>query len=387
MQRLFSHTRQFIFYACLIFGFSPLLAEAEMIQTAEKDTLSQISTAIEKIEDRIKNHRLFITPSKMDWPEMTKFENEIMYVLAHDPNGPPSKLTPPQLHPSFLSERLRETLSKLEMSVYEIGGLEKDPNWLGLKADMELFFQHRKNFMYQSARIMVRSLEFKQRLENLKIFAYKSMSSEVGSKRDVTIKVMDPYIEKMSKELELLNQSILQLKEFRTPRVVPKSTIFQSKNQHEIALVAISSLVCGILLTALVFGIKSKFKKIPPEVQVKADPDSFNYYDWVKNLETYLQQIKNREDHYREDLIRFREMMDELKESRTNQENILSILLKMQDYIHKESAKRSVEVSRKLIEHISKLCEVIEAKKEMNFSSDRPKLKLVKSSSSNQKVA
>lgn len=378
----------FIFSTAIFSQFS----SAEMISSAEKDVLSQISSAITQIDDRIKNHRLFVTPAKMDWPEMTKFHQELMFVLAHDPHGPPNKDLPAELHPSFLSGKLKGTWNKLEVSAYEIGDLAKDPIWISLKTDIELFFQHRENFMYQPARSIIRSPEFKQKLETVRQYVFEQLKSQSGSKKDVTIKVMDPFIEKMGAELQQLNQSILQLKEFRTPKPVENPSIFQSKYSEQLTLFAAGTFLAGLFMTFSFIWLKEKFKKAPVEVKPEMPAGAFNYYEWVKHLEGCLQQVKDREDAYREDLIKLKEMAEELRDARkklnladTQQEfyNSLDLLnatsAKFEDYCDKESSKKNVETSRKLINHMIKLCEAVETKKEIHLNAEKPRLKLVKS--------
>jgi len=364
---------------------------AEMINSADKDVLTQISFALNQVDDRLRNHRLFVTPSKMDWPEITKFQNDLMFVLAHDPNGPPSKYIPPELHPGYLSLKLKETWNKLEVSVMEIGDLSKDPVWISLKTDMDLFFQHRENFMYQPARTLVKSSEFKSKLETIKNMVFAHMKAGQSNK-DVTIKVMDPFIEKMGAELSQLNRSILQLKEFRTPRPVENPSIFQPKHVTELTLMGLASLMAGAFLAFSFAWMKKRFTKPNIDEKPQVSADAFNYYDWVKQLESCLQSVKDQEDHSREDFIKLKDMSDELRESRkklnladTQQEfyNALDELngtsAKLEEHFDKEARKKQVEASRKLISHMIKLCEAVEAKKEINLANEKPRLKLVKS--------
>jgi hypothetical protein len=366
-------------------------SKAEMISSAEKDVFAQISLTINQVDERIKNHRLFVNPSKMDWPEMTKFQTELMFVLAHDPHGPPSKDLPPELHPSYLSTKLKETWTKLEVSLMGIGEIAKDPQWVSLKNDVELFFRHRDNFMYQPARSLVKSPEFKQKLENIKTMVFSHLKSGSDNK-DITIKVMDPFIEKMGDELNLLNRSILQLKEFRTPKPIENPSIFQSKHFNELIVLGACSLLVGVLFTFSFIWLKSKLIKVKPVEKPEVAADAFNYHDWVKQLDSCLQLVKDREDHSREDFINLKEMADELRESRkrlnlaeTQQEFYTALdqlnmtSAKLEDHFDKEARKKHIDASRKLITHLIKLCEAVESKKEMNLANEKPRLKLVKS--------
>jgi uncharacterized protein YukE len=372
-------------------------SDAEMISSAEKDVLTQISIAITQVDDRLKNHRLFVTPSKMDWPEMSKFQTDLMFVLAHDPHGPPSKNLPQELHPTFLSTKLKETWNKLEVSLMVIGELSKETAWISLKSDMDLFFQHRDNFMYQPARALVKSPEFKVKLDSMKAFVFDHLKAGQDNK-DVTIKVMDPFIEKMGAELTQLNRSILQLKEFHTPKPIENPSIYQPKHLRELIVLAVSALAGGLFLAFTFVWLKSKFVKKKVDEKPIISAEAFNYYEWVKQLESCLQSVKDREDHSREDFIKLKEMADDLRDSRkklnqadTQQEfyNALDELnatsAKLEEHFDKEARKKHVEASRKLISHMIKLCEAVEAKKEINLGTEKPRLKLVKSE--NHRVA
>ena len=327
----------------------------------------------------------------MDWPEMTKFQAELMFVLAHDPHGPPRKDTPQELHPVYLSTKLKETWNKLEVSLMEMGDVSKDSSWIGLKTDMDLFYKHRDNFMYQPARTLVRSPDFKTKLDSLKTQVFAHMKSGQNNK-DVTIKVMDPFIEKMGLELAQLNRSILQLKEFRTPKPVEKTTIFQSKYFTELSLMGFASLIAGAFFALAFFWMKERFANPKVDEKPQASADAFNYYDWVKQLESCLQSVKDREDHSREDFIKLKEMSDELRKSRNRlnladgQQEFYNALdelnatsAKLEDHFDKEARKKHMETSRKLITHIIKLCEALEAKKEIYLGTEKPRLRLVKS--------
>lgn len=371
-------------------------AHANAVDVAGNDVLVQISSALSQVDARLKDHRVYVNPAKFEWKEMGKFKNDLIFTVAHDPHGTLPKDTPAELTPSYLTTKLKASWSELEVSVLGIGELAKDIEWTTLKTEMDEFFKLRDESLYQPARAMVKSGVMLGRLTKINETASSSLSGPVESK-SLSVKIVDPYVEKLAAEISALNHSVLQLKEFRTPRPIENTSIFQAKHQAELLMMGGVVFFVSAFFVMVGIFLKSKFKRAAP-VEVKPEPvvDSFNYYEWLKRLETSMQAIKNNEENMSEDFIKLKELTTVLSEARkglniadNQQEYYVSIEKlnaaspKIEEYFDKINHKKNSEASRRLVSHIIQLCEAIENKKQFSFEDEKPKLKVIKKEQGN----
>jgi hypothetical protein len=129
-----------------------------------------------------------------------------------------------------------------------------------------------------------------------------------------------------------------------------------------------------------------------PEAQAPVPPkNTFNYYEWLKRLESNLQALKNHEENTSEQYITLKAMAHQLNEARKNlnladnQQDYYTSLEclnvaapKIEEHFEKANVKKHSEATRRIISQIVQLCDAIENKKEMSFEDEKPKLKVIK---------
>ena len=310
--------------------------------------------------------------------------------MAHDPNGPVSKDTPTELSPAFLTQKLKVSWNALELSVLEVAELEKDTEWESLKIDMAQFFKLREDFLYQPARSMIKSGLIVGRLQKIKEAATRSLQNSKENK-NVSVKVVDPYVEKMAYELAVLNRSVRELDALRNPPPVEVPTIYKPVLYQELFVFGSGVFFSGIFLACTFMWIKKKLTKTPVEEKPVVNKSAFNYYEWLKRLETNLQAIKNNEENTSEQYINLKGLAHQLSEARKNlnladnQQDYYSSLEhlnvaapKIEEHFEKANLKKHAEATRRLISQIVQLCDAIENKKEMSFEDEKPKLRVIK---------
>lgn len=352
-------------------------AFAGIAMTGDEDVLSKVESKLNQIEERLKDHRLFISPAIFNWSELSEFKAELMFVVAHDPSGAISKDTPEELSPSHLTQQLKFSFSKLEASVYEIGSLVKMEEWVHFKTDMEQFFKYREDFMYIAARSMIKTGDLTAKLDRLKNAAVVIM--KVGEKsQHISVRVIDPVIEGLSSEMNKMNNSVRQLQEFRKPRPVEVTTIFQKKNKVELGMVAGGAFLFAVMGTLFVQWVGSKFEKDAAPTVTPTRSNGFNYNEWLMRLEGSLKTFKMNEDKVTEDQIILKNYGHALSEARKklnlsdNQQDFYESLeqlntaaLPIEAYFEKLNVKKNAEISRRMINQVVQLCDALEAKQEI----------------------
>lgn len=352
-------------------------AFAGIKMTGDEDVLSKVESKLNQVEERLKNHRLFISPAVFSWSELSEFKSEVMFAVAHDPVGVPVKDAPEELSPSILTQRLKSSFFKLETSVYEIGTLVKAEEWILLKADVEQFIKYREDFMYVPARTMIKNGLLTARIDRLKDAAANILKVSDNS-QNISVRVIDPVIEGLSGELNHMNMAVRQLREFRKPRPVEVTTIFQEKNKIELATLASVVFALSVLSTFFVQWVSSKFKKAPAPAPAAANQNSFNYNDWVMRVEGSLKTFKSHEDKITEDHIMLKNYSHALSEARKklnladNQQDFYESLeqlnataLPIEAYFEKLNVKKNSEISRRVISQVVQLCDALEANQEI----------------------
>lgn len=364
-------------------------AQAEIDMSGQEDALATVSQKLSQIEKHLKDQRIFVAPARFEWRELDEFRDELMFVVAHDPAGSVAKDTPQELMPSYLTQKLRVTFGRLEESVYQIGTLVKNEAWINLKTDMEQFLAQRDQFLYVPARNMIKSGLMTKNLNKLKDSASVVFKGNEASK-NISVRIIDPVIEKLTEELGRLNQSVRQLEEFRKPEVPEPTTIFQEKNSLELSLLAVVGIVGGILGTFFFQLIAGKFSRVEvPEPVVKTN--TFNYFEWLKQLEGNLKAFKVNEEKQTEECINLKHLSQALSEARKglnladNQQEYYESLEqlnasapKLEEYFDKISVKKNSELSRRLVKQVVQLCEAIESRQEIVFTENKDKMKVSK---------
>lgn len=354
-------------------------ASAEIKITGDEDVLSNVESKLSQIEARLKDQRLFVAPAVFKWTELSDFREEIMFAVAHDPSGPVLKDTPEQLTPTHLTQKLKLSFEKLEESVYQISTLVKSAEWISFKADVELFLKHREEFLYVPARQMIRSGELTSKFDRLKETASNMLKLSEKSQH-ISVRVIDPVIEELSGELHSMNIAVRQLQDFRKPRPVEITTIFQEKNQKELGMLAGAVFLVTVMLSLMVQWIASKFKK-PVSLPEVVQPKNLNYSDWLNRLENNLKSFKTHEDKMTEDQIKLKNSAHALSESRKklnqtdNQQEFYESLeqlnasaMQIEGYFESLNVKKNSDVSRRVISQVVQLCDALESNQEINFS-------------------
>lgn len=363
---------------------------AEIKKSSDDDALSMVNQKLTQIDKHLRDQKIHISSATMEWSQLDSFKSDLMFVAAHDPNGPVPKDTPAEMMPSFLTQKLKQKWTELEVSVLSTGEMASDPEWIAFKDQVEQYIKLREEFLYQPARNILRSGSMWGMFQKVKESYAKEMK-EVSGAKNLTVRVVDPYIEKMATEISELHKSVRQLKEFRTPPKKENPSIFQPKHQVELAILGGGVFFASVLLTFSFLWLKKKLAKKPVEEKPAVNPNAFNYYEWLKRLEASLQTIKNNEENTSEEYIHLKEFTAGLRAARkglneadTQQEYYVSLeqlnaaAPKIEEYFEKVNLKKNGEASRRLISHIVQLCEAIEAKKEMSFEDEKPKLRLIK---------
>jgi hypothetical protein len=354
-------------------------AQARIDLTGSEDALPLVAKKLMQIEEQLKNQRIFVTTASFNWPELTAFREDLLFVVAHDPFGSVKKDLPKELLPTNLTERLRVSFSKLEASAYQIGTFIKSEEWTVFKNDMDVFLKHRDEHLYVPARGMIRSGLLLGNLNKLNDAAALLIKGDITS-QNISLRVIDPVIEKLSQELEFLNVSVHKLQEYNKPLPIVPKTIFQEKNIYELGLLAAVALSLGFLVTILVqwtFKILSKPAPIPVVI---TKPEGFDYYEWLKRLEANLNALKNNEEKLTEEHINLKNLGVELSQSReglnmaeNQQEYYLSLeqlnssAPRLEEYFDKFDIKKNGEQSRRLVKLVVQLCDAIETRQEITF--------------------
>jgi hypothetical protein len=371
---------------------------AESIQTSQEDPLTQVNQKLIQIDTYLKNQKTNVTLAKMEWEQLDRFKSELMFVAAHDPHGPVPKNTPPEMLPSFMTQQLKQKWTDLEVNVISTGKLSSYPEWIAFKDQVEQYIKLREEFLYQSARNSLRSGLMWEMFRQVKISFDKEME-EVSGAKNLSVKVVDPFIEKMTGELSQLHNSVLTLVELRTPKKENPS-IFQAKHKTELAVLSIVLFLASVFSTISFLILKKKMTKKVVEKSPPKNAKAFNYYEWLKRLEGSLQTIKSNEENTIEKYLHLKDCAEGLRTARKylneadSQQEYYSSLEKLncaapkiEDYFDKVNLHKYAEPSRRLINHIVQLCEAIEAKEEMRFDDEKPKLRLMRQEKGNETKA
>lgn len=360
-------------------------AQAKVTLSGEEDVLVAVSKKLSQIDSRLKDNRLYITPVTPNWTEINHFKEELMFVVANDPSGPITEIVPGEVLPSQLTLKLRTALQKLENSALQIGTLTKEPEWIHFKEEMEKFLTFREQFLYGQARAMIRSGVIASKMDRLKDAAAVMMKG-TSDEKNVSVRVIDPVIEGLTLELNVLNKSVSQLKELTMPKQKEIKTIFQAKNLMELIMVLAAGVVAGFLTTMSFIAIKKAFTKPQKVEPAPVNNAAFDYYDWLKRLETSLKAFKNNEENLTEEHLKLKSVCQTLSEARTglntsdNHQDYYEFLAqvnssaaKLEEYFEKMDVKKNAEMSRKVMKVIVQLCEVIEARQEIAVAENKTK--------------
>lgn len=363
---------------------------AKLDKTINEDVITNISKKLVQIENQLKESRISIESAKVNWKEIEDFKSELMYVVAHDPYGPIGKETLPELSPSYLTTKLKKSWELVEKSTFEIGNVSQTEEWLTLKTDMQKFFNERDQFLYQSARSLVKSGRINTQIEKVLLVA-KAILKEESVRTRISVKVLDPVIAKMTTELSILNESVVHLKSLITPPPPEDPSVFREKYFPQLIALGSGAFILGIFLTIVFFTIKEKIaqSKVGPKPEI--EQNSFNYYEWLKRLETGLQSLKSNEENTIEKYIHLKNYVLEMNEARRglhtadNQPEYDSFLdrlntsaQKIEEYFNNVNLKKNSEASRKLITLVVQLCDAVEGNKVMSFNSEKPQLRVIK---------
>ncbi len=375
------------------FVFSMLItttAVAEIRSSADEDVLASISKKLSQIDERLQDHRISVSPAKLDWKEWEQFKSDLIFTVAHDPHGPAQKDLNPELTPAYLTQKLKQSWLGLEISMREIESLSADPEWTQLQTDMSQFFNFRDQFLYQPARSMVRSGLITDKLEKIKQTAasFLKRNKDPGQ---ISVRLVDPKIVEMTGELNKLNDSIKQLDELRNPPPVEDPTIYQTKYYQELFVFGFVVLTSGCLMTLAFMWLKKKLIKTPEAPAPVIQKNTFNYYEWLKRLEANLQTLKSHEENTSEQYINLKALAHQLNEARknlnqadnqqdyyTSLEYLNTAAPKIEEHFEKANIKKHSEATRRIISQIVQLCDAIENKKEMSFEDEKPKLRVIK---------
>lgn len=369
-------------------------AHAEIEKSGGEDVLAEVSQKLTQINHHLKDQRVFIAPASFEWKELKIFQEELMFTVAHDPNGPGSKEGPRELAPAFLTQKLKVAFANLEASVFQIGHLRKSSEWISVKTNMEKFLTYREDFLYAPARALMKSGDVRAEFDNLNNAAKIILKGNETSK-NLSVRVIDPVIENLSQELSRLNTSVGQLEELRKPQPIIPKTIFLEKNIQELGFLAITAMALGFLATMFFQWVYRSFSKTEAVAEAPVAPvvkNGFNYHDWLKHLEVNLKAFKNSEDKLVEECIHLKHLGTVLSDARrglnladNNQEyyesleKLNSSAPKLEDYFEKINIKKNAEMSRRLIKQVVQLCDAIEAKQEIILTESKEKAKSSKS--------
>lgn len=374
---------------CLsIFLLNSALARIE--KYSDEDVLSQVSSKLSVIETHLKNQRVFVSNAVFTWSELDQFQKDLMFSVAHDPHGSTATDIPHELQPSYLTLKLKDSWTKLEASVLEIESLLKTEEWIGLKADVEQFFKLRDEFLFQPARMMIKNGQINRKLSDLREKG-RHFQHENLSNKQLHVRVIDPVIEGLSKEMQTLNHSLRQMKEFRQPPPVEVKTVYKKENILELAIFGVTALVFGFMFCYSYMMIKRAFRN--KHVVEVNDPieSGFDYNEWLKAFEFHLKNFKSTEDKMIEDHLILKQVGDELREARKklnqadSQQDFYASLdelnlasPKIEEYFSKMNLKKNTEVSRKMVSTIVQLCEAIEAGQSIDVNADPKRIRHIK---------
>jgi hypothetical protein len=364
---------------------------SEVKNDKNEDSLGEISRKLSLIEKQLSGNRIFISNASFQWKQLDHFRTELVFTAAHDPFGSTKKDTPAELHPTYLTQKLKDGWRELELSVLELGDLKNDQEWNNLKSEIEQFFKYRDEFLYRPARMMIKSGVLMERLQKVKEAASKIVKG-TNVTTDVGVKILDPVVEKLSSELNLLNSSVKKLIILKTPPPAAPPTIYRRELVRELSVFgSLVFSVTAILIFSLVWlrKVLTKKEEVIPEKEVNLN--TFNYYEWLRGLEFSLQNLKKNEDQLTEKFIEMRNLSHELSEARKylnesdNQQDYYQALQglnsvgpKIEEHFRKTNITKYSDASRKIIGQIIQLCDAIENKKEMALNEEKPQLRFVK---------
>ena len=235
---------------------------------------------------------------------------------------------------------------------------------------------------------MIRSGLLTGHLDKLEKSAALILKANDTSK-NISVRVIDPVIENLSKELGQLNFSVSQLQESNKPQ--PLTTFFQEANYFEIIMLVMGALILGIFATVAVQWSFKKFSQKGKLQQSDTNPNVFEYYEWLKRLESNLKAFKVNEEQLTEEHINLKILGMELCESRkrlnladNQQDYYLSLEMlnsaapKLEDYFEKVNIKKNAELSRRMIKLVIQLCDAIESRHEISLVEPKGKAKAAK---------
>ena len=375
------------FFLSLILSQSSL---AEIQQTGGDDILVDVSSKLSEINQRLKDQRVFVSSAVVKWPEFEQFQSNLIFAVAHDPHGYIDKNAPGELNPKYLTQKLKESWIELEVSASQLNNHTKSTVWINLKTQVEEFFKLREEGFYQPARKLISSGELIASLKKVNDGAIEYLKQAQTSKH-VSVKIIDPVIEKMSRELNIMNRSVRELVNIKTPPPIAEPTFLKRIHPNELLVLTGGSFIAGIFICLTFVWLKSKTSEVPEQKEEKAVVNSFNYYEWLKRLELNLHALKENEDNTCEEYIKLKDLSEKLHLSRKhlnqadNQqdyykclEELNSASPKIEEYFEKVNLRKNTDISRRVIKQVIQLCDAIESKKEMSFEDEKPKLKLIK---------
>jgi hypothetical protein len=378
-------------FLLLAFLSLSLSVQSEVKNNSDEVSLVGISKKLLEIENRLTDNRIFISSAIFEWKQLEQFRSDILFTVAHDPFGSPKKNIPAHLHPSYLTQKLKGTWAELELSVLEMGELHKDQEWNSLKVEVDQFFKLRDEFLYQPARLIIKSGTFMNRLDTIKDIASK-MVKESTLKGNVDVKVLDPVLSKLTDELSVLNYSIKRLIALKTPPPTAPPTIFMPELLKQLYVFGLVIFSSTLFLVLSFIWVKTKLiKRSEPVIAKEVKKNAFNYYEWLKGLESGLQNLKKNEDYLTEQFIELKGLSHQLSEARKhfneadNQqdyykalENLNIVGPKIEEHFLNTNVRKNSVASRKVIGQIIQLCDAIENKKEINLDDEKPILRIIK---------
>jgi hypothetical protein len=375
-----------VFFLSLVLSQS---SSAAIQSTGGDDILVDVSSKLSEINQRLKDQRVFVSSAVVKWPEYEKFQSNLIFSVAHDPHGFIDNEVPSELNPKYLTQKLKESWIDLEVSASQLGEQTKSSAWIRLKAQVEEFFNLRDKAFYQPARKLVSSGEIIASLKKVNDSALDFLKQTQTSKH-VSVKIIDPVIEKMSRELSVINRSVRELVSFKTPPPVLEPAFLKRIHANELFAVAGGGFFAGLFICVTFLWLKSRTSKVQGQKEEKVVVNSFNYYEWLKRLELNLHALKDNEDNTCEEYIKLKELSEKLHLSRKylnqadNQQDYYKCLEelnvaspKIEEYFEKVNLRKNSEISRRVIKQIIQLCDAIESKKVMSFEDEKPKLKLI----------
>jgi hypothetical protein len=346
----------------------------------DEHILDLVDKRTELLEKKFNEPRLLVSPQSFTWPELNNFRQEIMFIAAHDPAGIISKNIPFDLHPSGLTLRFEKSFETLKSSASQVISLTESESWKRLEEEVKTFISNRNQHLYGPARSIIRSGSFVKNLDEVERLAAKTITNE-QTKLNISVRVLDPYFLTLGTELKDMNQSIKKLKEFRNPPVPKMESIFQVKHLKELSLLTFITLIFSLGAVAVVHFYKTRKLRKKISAPAKIDHNGFDYYDWLRRLETNLKAVKAYEDSYTESHFSLKEHARNLANARkglnlaerqedfyTNLEMVNHIASKIEEYFENLEVKKNTETSRRTVKLVIQLCEAVENKQKISLN-------------------